>query len=153
MSKGKRNNAAVDEKSNRIGTWLMQMAAVAAISVAGYHATMGSNDAEASVGGSGATSIVVIDTQRLLEAKTEQAIKMVSEGAEMTKEEVEMQGHMFGTLLLKTLKAYRDQGIIVLDRRHALAIPPEYDVTDEVGEQMGLTLKPFDDPFSAPSLK
>lgn len=153
MSKGKKRAGVTENGTNGIGAWVLQMAAVAVISVSGYHFTMGSENAEASAAGIGATSIVVIDTQRLLEAKTEQAIRMISEGAEMTQEDMEMQGNVFGTKLLKTLKSYRDQGTIVLDRRHALAIPPEYDITDQVAAEMGLTLKPFDDPFSAPSLQ
>lgn len=152
MSGRKSKQQPIETKASGIGTWLIQMAAVAAISVTGYHFTVGAKDAEAKAAGIGATSIVVIDTQRLLEAKIEMATKMIAQGAEMTQEDMEMQGNMFGTKLLQALKDYRDQGTIVLDRRHALAIPPEYDITEKIAAQMGLTVKPFNDPFSAPSL-
>jgi hypothetical protein len=128
---------------------LLPMAAVAGLSIAGYHLAI-TGRAEAS-GGRPVTEIVVVDTQALVQGKIDLASEQIASGQTFTEEQLTMQGQNFGTELLRALKEYRDRGVLVIDRRHALAIPVGSDVTQEVAARLGVTAKPSTDPFSAPA--
>ena len=131
-----------------VGGSLLQMAAVAALSIAAYH--MVSSRAEAA-GGSAIKEIVVVDTQALVQGKIDLASEQIASGQAFTPEQLTMQGQNFGAELLRALKEYRDRGVLVIDRRHALAIPVGSDVTKDVAARVGVTVKPSPDPFAAPA--
>ena len=132
-----------------VGGSLLQMAAVAALSIAAYHMVVSSR-AEAA-GGSAIKEIVVVDTQALVQGKIDLASEQIASGQAFTPEQLTMQGQNFGAELLRALKEYRDRGVLVIDRRHALAIPVGSDVTKDVAARVGVTVKPSPDPFAAPA--
>ena len=124
-----------------VGGSLLQMAAVAALSIAAYHMVVSSR-AEAA-GGSAIKEIVVVDTQALVQGKIDLASEQIASGQAFTQEQLTMQGQNFGAELLRALKEYRDRG--------ALAIPVGSDVTKDVAARVGVTVKPSPDPFAAPA--
>ncbi len=77
----------------------------------------------------------------------------IASGQSFTQDQLTMQGQNFGTEMLRALKEYRDRGVLVIDRRHALAIPVGADVTERVAARLGVKAKSSPDPFSAPSLE
>jgi hypothetical protein len=95
----------------------------------------------------------VVDTKRLVEAKIQSATDAIANGAQMTQEQLTLQGQDFGANLLRALKRYRDEGYVVLDRSNALAIPVGRDVTEQVAKELGVTVAPAVDPFTAPDLE
>jgi len=125
------------------------LAAVAGLSLAGYHAVM-ANRAEAA-GGTPIKAIVVVDTQALVQGKIDLASEQIASGQTFTEEQLTMQGQNFGAEMLRALKQYRDRGVLVIDRRHALAIPVGADVTEDVAARVGVKIKPSADPFGAPA--
>ena len=129
---------------------LLPMAAVAGVSIAAYHLVI-SGQAEASAARP-ITEIVVVDTQALVQGKIDAASKQIASGQTFTEEQLTMQGQNFGTELLRALKDYRDRGVLVIDRRHALAIPVGSDVTQDVAARLGVIVEPSVDPFAAPAL-
>jgi hypothetical protein len=146
-------HAVESASGERAAGWsVLQMVVVALASVAGYHFLLGSTPAIASAQGR-YEQIVVVDTERLVAGKIKQATQQIAGGAEYTPDQLQLQGKNFGAELLGALKKYRDGGYLVIDRRHALAIPLGVDVTDEIGTQLGLELEPASDPFSAPTLE
>jgi len=98
------------------------------------------------------TAIVVVDTQALVQGKIDLASAQIAAGQSYTQDQLTLQGQNFGTELLRALKDYRERGVLVIDRRHALAIPVGADVTQVMAARLGVTAKPAPDPFSAPSL-
>ncbi len=134
---------------------LLPMAAVAALAVVGYHLVIGKNAvaerAEASGGGRPVTALVVLDTQALVQGKIDLASEQIASGQTFTEEQLTMQGHNFGAELMRALQEYRDAGVLVIDRRHALAIPPGADVTQDVAKRLGVKATPAPDPFAAPA--
>lgn len=136
---------------NGAGGAILQMAVVSVLSIVVYHLSVG-RQAEAAPAKK-VTEIVVVDTQALLEAQIELTTAQIAGGTEFSEEQLKMTGQNFGTQLLRTLKEYRDRGVLVIDRRHALAIPVGSDVTAEVGGKLGVKVKPSPDPFSAPALQ
>jgi hypothetical protein len=133
---------------------LLPMAAVAGLAVAGYHLVVG-NSAVAERVESGArrpvTALVVIDTQALVKGKIDLATEQIASGQTFSEEQLTMQGHNFGAELMRALQEYRDAGVLVIDRRHALAIPPAADVTQEVAARLGVKVVATPDPFAAPA--
>jgi hypothetical protein len=133
---------------------LLPMAAVAGLAVAGYHFVVG-NSAVAERVESGArrpvTALVVIDTQALVKGKIDLATEQIASGQTFSEEQLTMQGHNFGAELMRALQEYRDAGVLVIDRRHALAIPPAADVTQEVAARLGVKAMATPDPFAAPA--
>ncbi|MDQ1310138.1 MAG: hypothetical protein QG601_1408, partial [Pseudomonadota bacterium] len=101
--------------------------------------------------GSAIKEIVVVDTQALVQGKIDLASEQIASGQAFTQEQLTMQGQNFGAELLRALKEYRDRGVLVIDRRHALAIPVGADVTKDVAARVGVTVKPSPDPFAAPA--
>jgi len=132
-----------------VGGSLLQMAAVAGLSIGAYHAVVASR-AEAA-GGSPIKEIVVVDTQALVQGKIDLASAQIASGQTFTQEQLTMQGQNFGAEMLRALKEYRDRGVLVIDRRHALAIPAGSDVTQLVADRVGVKVKPSPDPFAAPA--
>jgi hypothetical protein len=143
---------AAGRNEGRSLAWL-QSTAIAITAVALYHVALHGTEAIASGGGAAESRIIVVDTQRLVEAKIQAATDAIASGAEMSQEALTLQGHDFGANLLRALKRYRDEGYVVLDRRNALAIPVGRDVTEQVAKELGVTVAPAVDPFSAPSLE
>lgn len=147
----------MSESSSWAGTLaqFVPMVAVAALAVAGYHLVVGKNAVaertEASGGGRPVTALVVLDTQALVQGKIDLASEQIASGQTFTEQELTMQGHNFGAELMRALQEYRDAGVIVIDRRHAIAIPPGADVTQEVAKRLGVKAVPAPDPFAAPA--
>jgi hypothetical protein len=127
------------------------MTVVAVAAIGAYHGIM-SKDAAARPAAS-IQAIVVVDTQALVQGKIDQASEQIASGQSFTQDQLTMQGQNFGTEMLRALKEYRDRGVLVIDRRHALAIPVGADVTERVAARLGVKAKPSPDPFSAPSLE
>lgn len=130
---------------------LLQMTVVAVATIGAYHGIM-SKDADARPA-EGIQAIVVVDTQALVQGKIDQASEQIASGQTFSQDQLTMQGQNFGTEMLRALKEYRDRGVLVIDRRHALAIPVGADVTESVAARLGVKAKPSPDPFSAPSLE
>jgi hypothetical protein len=97
------------------------------------------------------TAVVVIDTQALVQGKIDLATEQIASGQSFSEEQLTMQGHNFGAELMRALQEYRDAGVLVIDRRHALAIPPAADVTQVVAARLGVKAVPTPDPFAAPA--
>jgi hypothetical protein len=130
---------------------LLQMTVVAAAAVGAYHGIV-AKEADASPA-AGIQAIVVVDTQALVQGKIDQASEQIASGQSFTQDQLTMQGQNFGTEMLRALKEYRDRGVLVIDRRHALAIPVGADATERVAARLGVKAKSSPDPFSAPSLE
>jgi hypothetical protein len=128
------------------------MVLVAVVAIALYHAVQ-ARVAVASSGDEAAVRIVVVDTKRLVDAKIRLATQAIASGAVMNQEQLTLQGQDFGVNLLRSLKRYRDEGYVVLDRQHALAVPLGRDVTEDVARALGVELEPQVDPLTAPSLQ
>jgi hypothetical protein len=86
--------------------------------------------------------VVVVDTQRLVEGQIEAATRRMQSGESMTQEGLEMEGKVFGRDFLTVLGRYRDEGALVIDKRHALAIPAGLDVTDAIAAELGVPIAP-----------
>jgi len=152
MSNRKKPGQPVVKKSSWLdaATQVGVMIAISLVTVAGYQSLSRQSAYSAETPTNGAPGVVVVDTKAVLEAYMEVMKDRIAAGEEFSDQTLQLSGAEFAAEYLGAVKKYRDEGVVVIDRRYVVGIPDGSEITKEIGDALGLVVEVKMDAFSLP---
>jgi len=152
MSKAARKKKPVVTKESG-GMSVLATFAIAAGLLVGYHLLLAPENVARANHAGPAHSIMVVDSKAVLQAFMDEKENEIAAGGNFTEGEIRLSGAEFAAEYMRAIKKYRDKGYLIIDKKYALGVPAESEITQQIGDALQLDVVVGVDPFSAPELE